>query len=592
MLQQLRTGDPAALAASYDRARATGILLLVLFTIVAVGPLLIFGRQATEGLTFYQLFWQDVPIVPLLALTMLLRPPAADEDHPWRTRAGLVLALSVSVILLAGWAGHHLIFQGHELSRDERMAVFDQEIFSQGKMFWPIPPDWRPLADALNRRFILTVPGDQFWVSGYLPVHSAFRALLGLVLNPAWASPILGATAAVSLWFIARRLWPHSKETAGVALLLLVTSSQFLITAMTPFSMTMHLALNLVWLALFLRDRWITHVLAVIVGFLATGIHQPLFHPLFAVPFLLLLLKERRWRVFGFYVAAYALIALFWMAWPLWISSYATAGAAAPMSCAVQTCASGASFVDRIVAAFGGWNWKQHIAFTGANVLRFMIWQHPLLVPLALFGVASCWKSGRIVLALAVSFLLPILVAAVILPWQGYGWGYRYVHPVMGNAILLACFGFERLRRGGLSIRRPLLITSAAAVALLVVHGWMASWLATPFVQTRQELEAIPADVVIVDSSSVPLAEDMVYNRFDLSNRPVLLLAHLIEPRDLERICARSTVAFYEAPRLHRISVLFYWKDPTEPTPHTVALKRVVKASGCRIVAVGGPSGN
>ncbi len=55
---------------------------------------------------------------------------------------------------------------------------------------------------------------------------------------------------------------------------------------MTPYAMTAHLAFNLAWLWLFLRRGPPAQVAAMAVGFLATGLHQLVFFPLFALPFL------------------------------------------------------------------------------------------------------------------------------------------------------------------------------------------------------------------------------------------------------------------------------------------------------------------
>ena len=89
-----------------------------------------------------------------------------------------------------------------------------------------------------------------------------------------------------------------------VGVILLVCSSQFLITAMTPYAMTAHLALNMIWLWLFLRDTRGAHALAAGVAFVACGLHQVVFHPLFAAPFILSLLRARRWKLAGDYGAA------------------------------------------------------------------------------------------------------------------------------------------------------------------------------------------------------------------------------------------------------------------------------------------------
>ena len=66
---------------------------------------------------------------------------------------------------------------------------------------------------------------------------------------------------------------------------------------MTAYAMPAHLCFNLLWLRLFLADRRRADLGAIAVGFIATGLHQPLFHPMFVAPFMLMLLLERNWRV-------------------------------------------------------------------------------------------------------------------------------------------------------------------------------------------------------------------------------------------------------------------------------------------------------
>ena len=126
--------------------------------------------------------------------------------------------------------------------------------------------------------------------------------------------------------------------------LLYAGSAQIVVTAMTAFSMSMHLALNLLWLWLFLLDRKRTHAAAMLVGWFATGIHQPIFHPMFVAPFLLLLFTQKRWKLLAAYVVAYALIGVFWLAWPVWLSAQASS-AAVPVSGTP-----GVGFLDRLLS--------------------------------------------------------------------------------------------------------------------------------------------------------------------------------------------------------------------------------------------------
>lgn len=79
--------------------------------------------------------------------------------------------------------------------------------------------------------------------------------------------------------------------------------------------MTAHLTLNLIWLWLFLRDDKIGHGAAICVGFLASGLHQLIFHPLFVAPFIVRLWASGRRPLALTYVVSYAAICLFWISY-------------------------------------------------------------------------------------------------------------------------------------------------------------------------------------------------------------------------------------------------------------------------------------
>ena len=581
--------DVDVLLARYKASRALAVAVLLSLVCIFSLLALFHDGAVTETLSLQLGTREDMPLAWLFLLLAFLLPSAiTHRTLPESKTTVPALLLSLATLFLVGWIGTQWVFHGYLLSRDEQIAVFDQEIFAHGRLFWPIPVEWRPFVDAFNRLFLLPIGANEFWVSGYLPVHSAFRALMEVIGIADLSSPIMAALSGLGLWIVARRLWPDSNRTVVIALLLLVTSSQVLITSMTAFSMNMHLALNLIWLALFLADRRQTHILAVVVGFFATGIHQPLFHPLFVLPFLLLLMRQRRWRLLAFYCVAYAAISSFWLAWPIWIASHGTSPASA-IRCGSTVCTLHVSFFDRLIAVVSPFD-LQHLWMTGANVLRFICWQHPLLVPLALFGAISCWRSEPLVQALAIGFVLPIIVMAIILPWQGVGWGYRYVHPVLGNAILLACYGFRRIEMGGLSMQRPLAITTAAALVLVPVHAWMVTRFAAPFVALHKDILAMPGDVVIVDTELVPYAPSFVLNRPDLANRPKLMIAAFVEPQDLIALCRRSTIAFYDRRRMASISRLFETPAPQGPSAKANTLRAVARKAGCRIADRSAPN--
>jgi hypothetical protein len=284
----------------------------------------------------------------------------------------------------------------------------------------------------------------------------------------------------------------------------------------------------------------------------------------------------------AFYVTGYAAICLFWLQWPLWVAAHETTVRTA-IDCGTANCASGVGFLERLVNSFEGLSAK-NIWLTAANLIRFVCWEHPLLLPLGLFGLISSWHAEPFVKALAASFILPVIVLAFMLPWQGHGWGYRYLHPVLGNAILLACYGFHRLERSGLSLRRTLVVTTALAIALLPVHSWMASRVVTPFAQIDQELGQIPADVVVVDTDIVPFGQDVVFNRFDLSNRPTRLIARLVKPAALADLCRSNSVAFFDGSRMAPLAVLFHTVPPRVPSRQALALREEASRLNCRVI--------
>ncbi len=184
----------------------------------------------------------------LAALAMLVHKPAAETQSPimlakWFAArqdipvvAGMILFFALfgararaigngvksvlgtrqAVALLAGfaliaWALRTLVLFDFDLSRDEKLVAFDIAIFTDGRLFAPIASFWRDSYEALNTLYTLPVGNREGWVSGYLPVNAALRALLGHALPAAAASPVQLLVAGLALWRIALRLWPSKR---------------------------------------------------------------------------------------------------------------------------------------------------------------------------------------------------------------------------------------------------------------------------------------------------------------------------------------------------------------------------------------------
>ncbi len=489
-------------------------------------------------------------------------------------RAGPTAAAVATALLVGGWVGARVVMARYDLSRDEQMVTFDSAIDASGRVFQVFPPAWRGFWDAVNQTFILPIGNREAWVSAYLPVNAALRALFG-VFDATLAGPAYAAVGALALWRIGARLWPAEREVQVAVLLLYAGSSQLWITAMTGYAMNAHLALNLVWLWLFLGDRPWRHAAALVIGFLATGLHQPIFHPLFVLPFLNLLLQERRWRVLAVYVAGYGAIGLFWLAWPLWLSAQA---ATLPLAAASPE---GIGYLERLARANIGIR-TEGIGLMAANLVRFAAWQHLLLLPLMVVGIAAGWRTVGIVRALALGLVLPVAVLLVILPDQGLGWGYRYLHGLIGSACLLGGYGWQAL--GSAAPRRAMLAATIASIALVIpLHAVMAQRFVAPFAAARAAAIASKADFVLVDDAAAPFVQDLVINRADLTNRPLLLKASALSAAQLGVLCARGSVAFLGHDQLQAIAARF----GLTAADHTAQLRAAAAAAGCVVKPAG-----
>jgi hypothetical protein len=170
----------------------------------------------------------------------------------------------------------------------------------------------------------------------------------------------------------------------------------------------------------------------------------------------------------------------------------------------------------------------------------------------------------------------------VLLPWQGHAWGYRYLHPVLGNACLLAGFGWQRAEALGLDLRRSMRWTTLASLALLPVHGWMTYRMVASQAVPDQAIARLAADVAIVDSA--PYSANLVINAPDLSNRPIRLQGWTLRPTDIAALCGRRRIAFVDAPQLDSLNVYYNGKPIAAASPHQRLLHAAARDAGCRVI--------
>ncbi|MGH6971302.1 MAG: hypothetical protein ACREEQ_06795, partial [Caulobacteraceae bacterium] len=450
----------------------------------------------------------------------------------------LWVGLLALVCLVAGAAGWRVVFQGYAFSLDEFLANFDARIFASGHIAAPIPPPWRPYAEAMQPMYMLPLP-DSFWASSYLPVNAALRALGRLAHAESLVNPLLSAFAVVAVYAVARRLWPQRRDLALVAAGLLGTSAQLIVMSMTAYAMPAHLAFDLAWLWLFLRGGKAGHAGAIAVGFFATGIHQLLFHPLFVAPFVLQLWLSRRWRLAGLYTLAYAFICLFWVEyWPMEMRLLGVVAAS-------DDGAGMTNFAGRAMDALARIR-VDNVGLMAESLMRFVTWQNPLAAPLAVAGALAAERAKGHLRSLVFGIVLTLLAMLFIVPTQTHGWGYRYMHGLLGSFCLIAAWSWGRLTDGLPPARAKAAAGSlalACAISLLVfvpLRAWQAWSYVRPYAAANAAIQASPAKVVLIDHDGALLFDMGTVTRNDpflIKGPKVMALAAMDAPM-VRRLCA------------------------------------------------------
>lgn len=479
----------------------------------------------------------------VMAAIWLPRTKLPESAPSWVATTAFAGALA-----LALWVGTYLVMFDYPLTRDEHMVVFDAGVFAGGELAARLPNIWAGYAEALVPAFLLDVPNNALLISAYMPGNAMMRAAFDLIADSALMNPLLAAVGLMALYDVARNLFNGTPSAIWVVLASYVLSTQMLVTAMTTYAMTAHLALNLVWLALFLRGKWWQHMLAMAIGAWAVGLHQIVFHPLFAGPFLLVVLAQRRWVLFAAYSATYAAALLFWISYPSIVAS--------GYGIIAQTGSTGgvADFLsERVVSLFvergNGGVW-----FMLFNLLRYITWAPLFLLPLLVFALPAVRSNLERALPLFGGCVLTLAAMILLLPYQGHGWGYRYWHGLIGNFALLAGYGYVCWAERDVKVVNGAVVLLGTATVLFAMPYllWSAHNFTRPYVQLKQLIERQSTDFVIVVTQPPSNAVDQVRNPASLDVRPVLLSSRAMTAAQVNEICARGSVTLITRRDFHR----------------------------------------
>jgi hypothetical protein len=545
------SNEPVAGAAGLLR-RLSLIFIWTAVGLIIIGGLNLFGRTWSISDVFF--VRQDAPMLLGSALTLSILARlrlAAMPTAPAKPRT-LVWTMAVAALAVA-WAGTFIVYDDFTLSMDEFMAHFDAMIFSHGRLFGALPPVWASFKFALQPIFLTPTPSAEHWSSSYLPVNAAFRALGRLAGLESLVSPLWTALAVVATWAVGRRLWPHTPGAALAAAVLTAVSSQVLVNGMSAYAMPAHLALNMAWLWFFLRGGRSGHAAAIAIGFGATGLHQLIFHPLFVAPFVLQLWIDRRWALALLYTCAYAIIGLFWASW--WDLAYAAMGFQEPAR-------------QMGVGGLAGRAWAMIAArdladlpLMARNLVRYVAWQNPLAIALFGLGAVAAFRAGGAIRASLFGILLTALAMLVIMPFQGHGWGYRYLHGVIGSACLIAGWTWTRLtaeftaEEHGKANAAFVAVAALSVLVVLPVHAWQVHRFVQPYARASAEIAGAEADVVLVDERGIWYGADVVRNEPFLMNRPVVVRLAGLRPQVAAALCARPGTVIFDRLAARRLGL-------------------------------------
>lgn len=484
---------------------------------------------------------QDVPILCVMGLAAVLFA-RADLGSRWQGELRISRTTAVvgaMLLLLVCYAGSDWVMLGQDHSRDEAMATLAAKQLASGSPITFVPAEWQMFGRAMLPIFYNGItPPEIGWISGYLPVNSAIRALVETGTGTAaLTNPILLVVGLFALWTVARRIWPERHDVAVVVILLAATSSQLVISAMTSYAMTGHFALNAVWLALFLRGGRVGVAGALGVAFLATGLHQIHFHPMFAAPFVLWLAVRGNWRQATIYAAGYLAIGLFWwIGYPQWLGALA--------GDAVSASSAKASLPEYLISKAGRLFEASPLLWL-LNLARFAAWQNLVLLPLALFALPKVRAEGLKRSSLALPLAVACAASIVLLVDQGHGWGYRYLHGLIGCFCLLAGYGWCRLIPAPAPGRSWAALKLSCCLSLLVLmpaQFAMARAFVTPSATLERAIRSAPADVVLVDPADGFFAQDLVQNSPDFRVLPKVMDLAFVPTEALESLCRDKKV--------------------------------------------------
>lgn len=424
------------------------------------------------------------------------------------------IAIGAFIVLSAGSC---FVYQNSRLSMDEYAPFFQSQIFAAGHLSGQFPVqlmDWLIPREFQNYFFNLSSRSGE--------VASAYWPSFALILTPfsflgiPWAcNPAISALTLWSMHRLALRIF-KTTEAAGMAVLLTAASPVFFADGISYYSMSAHLLANTIFVLLLMEPTPQRAFVAGIVGSVALTLHNPVPHMVFAVPWIISILRRPNMlATFGSLLAGYLpLVILFGFGWFFYSSHLTHDGAGFSPS--------DSSFAQ-IFAQLMAVPFLPSVTLLLARVIglaKIWTWSVPGMMLLAGWGFWR-WRDNQVCVLLTASAIVTFAMYVLIPFDQGHGWGFRYFHAAWMALPILGAAAFAPLPtvhadEGGTAMDGGLNYVVICALLSLIVCTGLRAFQMHEFI-SRQESQVpqyagTERRVVIVDVSYSFYGYDRVQN--------------------------------------------------------------------------------
>lgn len=507
-----------------EARRALRLACLAVIGICGAGLIAVQGvgtiRYAVWSLFFEQ--FAAIERVPLLlvagfaciTLFALARPRDDRLALPQVEYRRWIIALLAAFVVAVALAGIRWVFHGYMLADDEYSAWFQANVFAHGRLSATVPRFWCRWIGALTPTSIYASSQSCSWRLTFLPLHSLVQAPFIALGLGRLGVPLLSGASVLLIASIARKLWPDRPVRAYVAAGFMVLSTQVLFMSMTMFSMPTHLCFSLLWLWLYVDDRRWANMVMPWVGVLALGVHSPFPHALLIPPFVLRYLWRRRFAMFAYVSAVYAVGLMYWYGY---LNSVPKGNVTTVAS--VTSTAGVARSLFHLPSVGQGLVTSMHLALVPS-------WNGPIVIILAILAMLS-WRHLDDFSRDATLSVALIIAARLLMPTpQGEGWGYRFIYDGLACLALLCAIGAEVLARAVGRRRAVILIGISVALSLFAqipVRAIQVRGIVGPFQAGYDWMTALNYDAVVYPTALVKWGRQLVRNDPFLTNRPKIL---------------------------------------------------------------------